>query len=176
MLQQYQPYFCGVLSALATYSASFLENDFGEHAYEINTVCVSTDFSPSEAAVIEKNIKIWNFNQTHFVFDCAFNSIPIVKDKQPHIQQLTGLPVADGSSLALTQYEPHKKVLISDTLDPRQLPIIAAHEAGHLIYVDHIPTAQAPAIMNDFIRPEMVKNVKLTETDMVEYCKKWKCK
>ena len=175
MQQEPNPFFYSVLSIIVTVSVCFLENDFGEHAYGIDTICISTDFSPSEAAIIKKNIGLWNFDQTHFVFDCTFNSVPIKKDKQPHLQKLTGLPANEGSSIGLTQYEPHKRILISDTLEPTWLPIIAAHEAGHLIYVDHVPSEKAPAIMNDFIRPDMVNKVKLTNIDLVEYCKVWKC-
>ncbi len=56
----------------------------------------------------------------------------------------------------------------------KYLRLVAAHEAGHHLGMDHIPQEQT-AIMNPFVNLDLIDNQHLTIYDIDQFCNHWGC-
>lgn len=157
-----------LLGSFIGFCSCCMPNDIGDQEYGTKSICISTDFSTHEQAIIENSVRIWNFDSTHFIFGCGPNSIVVHKDTEEHMNKMHGR----GGTAGLSRFA-QKEILVADNLDgDRLLAWVSLHESGHFLWLPDLPSNK-PAIMNGVLRADVLDDLRIRELDMVEYRKVW---
>lgn len=142
-----------------------------------NTVVFDSSFSPIEKRYIMNGFNVWG-QETNC--DVLFEEkeggrIEIKRstyeDNQKFDKQF------DGDVIGLSVKGNHPQIYFAmDRLNTLgDLELVAAHEAGHHLGMDHVPQDEL-AIMNPVEPAALVRDIHLTQYDLDQFNNFWKCK
>lgn len=141
-----------------------------------NTVSFSEEFSPEEKFIILKGFNIWGKETTckAYFIETKNGTIAIKKATDQEVmafdleyhQNIIGLSAESDNPIIFFVFQ---KITTS-----LQLELVAAHESGHFLGMDHIPQGQI-AIMNPAVNG-LILEVHLTQYDLDQFNNFWGCK
>lgn len=153
-----------------------LEHDQTYHLQDHYCVCISPEFSDVQHEAIEEGISLWNqMGQTRFYAEtnglCNVAVIPVRAEWAHRLEKTVGdtlvLGWADSNTNSIYLW-------IDKIYDLKDLTVLATHESGHWIQMDHIDMRHL-AIMNPYRRYYGFGPVHLYRPDLEQYCQHWKC-
>lgn len=154
-----------------------VEDNNSYHIDDQYWVCLSSDFTKYQTAAIWDGLNLWtSLGRTHFLPKTDGLCNVLIRPVKGKEAERLEKKWHDDFILGYADiYTNTIFIFIDRVYGLDELRIIAGHEAGHWIALDHIPMDR-PALMNPSYRGYYNQVFQLYPADIEEYCRHWNCK
>lgn len=139
-----------------------------------NTVTFDPAFSEAEKVAIMEGFNLWHRDTGMVSFEEKPNGNIFIK-KATEEEQIYWDKKIGSSLVGLSDKDKHTMYLMTGKIKTLSyLRLVAAHEAGHFLGLEHVPQQQT-AVMNPSVNKNLIENPYLTRYDLNIFCDYWDC-